>query len=76
MALGRAMAADPITSLSIHTSTLRMLRPFKRGDMTWDDVLLDFIEEHVPKEFIDAMVHRAEHRPHVSLAELRRRSGL
>ena len=70
------MSADPITSLSIHASTLRMLRPFKRGDMTWDDVLLDFIEEHVPKEFLEEMVHRAEERPHVSLAELRRRSRL
>jgi hypothetical protein len=70
------MAVDPITSLSVRTSTLRMLRPFKRGDMTWDDVLLDFIEEHVPKEFLDAMVRRAEERPHVSLTELRRRSRL
>jgi hypothetical protein len=61
--MGRLMAADPITSISIHSSTLRMLQPFKRGDMTWDDVLLDFIEEHLPKEFVREMVRLSEAGP-------------
>ena len=40
-----------------------MLQPFKKGDMTWDDVLIDFIEEHVPKEFVRAMIREAEKGP-------------
>jgi hypothetical protein len=53
------MATDRMTSLSVHASTLRMLQSFKKGDMTWDDVLIDFIEEHVPKEFVRPMIHEA-----------------
>lgn len=70
------MASDPLTSISIHASTLRMLQPFKRGDMTWDDVLLDFLEDHVPKEFIEEMVHKSQTSPRVSLSEVRRRNHL
>ncbi len=57
------MAVDRLTSISIHASTLKMLQPFKRGDMTWDDVLIDFIEEHVPKEFVREMVRQASTGP-------------
>jgi hypothetical protein len=57
------MATDRMTSISVHASTLRMLQPFKRGDMTWDDVLIDFIEEHLPKELVRAMIHEAEGGP-------------
>ncbi|MCI4350164.1 MAG: hypothetical protein L3K15_01435 [Thermoplasmata archaeon] len=61
------MASDPITSISVHASTLRMLQPFKRGDMTWDDVLVDFVEEHLPQEFVREMARRARMRPSVTL---------
>jgi hypothetical protein len=59
------MATDRMTSISVHASTLKMLQPFKKGDMTWDDVLIDFIEEHVPKEFVRAMIREAEKGPGV-----------
>ncbi len=64
------MAADRMTSISVHASTLRMLQPFKKGDMTWDDVLIDFIEEHVPKEFVRAMVAATEKRPGIPFDEV------
>jgi len=57
------MASDRMTSISVHASTLRMLQPFKKGDMTWDDVLIDFIEEHVPEEFVKEMIRQAEAGP-------------
>lgn len=57
------MATDRMTSISVHASTLKMLQPFKKGDMTWDDVLIDFIEEHVPEEFVHAMIREAERGP-------------
>lgn len=65
------MATDPLTSISIHASTLRMLQPFKKADMTWDDVLLDFIEDHLPEEFVDRMVRMAEEGTRVGLDEVR-----
>ena len=51
-----------MTTIPVHASTLRMLRPFKKGDMTWDDVLVDLIEEHVPREFVRAMIREAKGR--------------
>ena len=57
------MSTDRMTTISVHASTLRMLQPFKKGDMTWDDVFIDFIEEHVPKEFVHAMILEAEKGP-------------
>jgi hypothetical protein len=70
------MAADPLTSISIHASTLRMLQSFKRGDMTWDDVLVDFIEEHLPEEFVVEMIRRANGRPLVPLSQVLRENKL
>ena len=52
-----------MTSISVHSSTLKMLQPFKKGDMTWDDVLVDFIEEHVPEAFVKEMIRQAEKGP-------------
>lgn len=53
------MGTDSMTSISVHSSTVRMLQAFKRGDMTWDDVLIDFIEEHVPAEFVTEMIRQS-----------------
>jgi hypothetical protein len=54
------MVTVRMRSISVHASTLRMLQSFKKGDMTWYDVLIDFIEQHVPKEFVRAMIREAE----------------
>ena len=62
-----------MTSISVHNSTLRMLQSFKKGDMTWDDVMIDFIEEHVPKEFVREMVRRAEKDPGTPWEDIERR---
>jgi hypothetical protein len=64
------MVTDRMTSISVHASTLKMLQPFKRGDMTWDDVLIDFIEEHVPKEFVRAMIREAEKGPAIPFEQV------
>ena len=40
-----------------------MLPLFKMGGMTCDDVLIDFIEEHVPEEFVREMIRHAEEGP-------------
>ena len=67
------MATDTMTSISVHSSTLKMLQSFKKGDMTWDDVLVDFIEEHVPKEFVREMVRRSEEDSGIPWEDVERR---
>ena len=62
-----------MTSISVHSSTLKMLQSFKKGDMTWDDVLIDFIEEHVPREFVVEMVRRSEEDTGTPWDEVQRR---
>ena len=62
-----------MTSISVHSSTLKMLQSFKKGDMTWDDVLIDFIEEHVPREFVVEMVRRSEEDTGIPWGEVQRR---
>ena len=64
------MATDRMTSIPVHASTVRMLQPFKRGDMTWDDVLIVFIVEHVPEEFVRAMIQEAEKGPGIPFDEV------
>lgn len=59
------MATDRLAIKSIRPSTLRMLQPYKKGDMTRDDVPVDFIEEYVPKEFVAEMIRQAEVGPGV-----------
>ena len=54
-----------MTSISVHSSTVRMLQAFKRGDMTWDDVLINFIEEHVPAEFVKEMIRQSREEKNV-----------
>lgn len=41
--------------------------------MTWDDGLIDFIEEHVPKEFVKEMARRSEEDPGIPWDDAQRR---
>ncbi|MGA8543347.1 MAG: hypothetical protein WB947_07430 [Thermoplasmata archaeon] len=59
-----------MTSISVHSSTLTMLQPFKKGDMTRDDVVIDFIEKHVPREFVRTMIREAEKGPGVPFEQV------
>lgn len=38
------VVADPITSVSLRTSTLRLMQHMKSGAQTWDDFFRDWIE--------------------------------
>ncbi|MCI4323658.1 MAG: hypothetical protein L3K03_06535 [Thermoplasmata archaeon] len=42
---------DPTTSITVHTSTLRLLQERKKGNETWDDFLLDVIPKGRPVRF-------------------------
>ena len=46
-------AADPITSVPLHTSTLRVLQEFKTGAQNWDSFLLHLLEKEMDREDIE-----------------------
>lgn len=71
--------SDPTTSITVHTSTLRLLQERKKGGETWDDFLLDVVPRGRPVRFFmsdedrDALDH-GELTPRMK-AELSRRKS-
>jgi hypothetical protein len=49
----RMSTSDPMTSVPVHSSTLRLLQQFKTGAQNWDDFLLDLLEREMDKEDIE-----------------------
>ena len=43
--------SDPTTSITVHTSTLRLLQERKKGGETWDDFLIDVVPRGRPVRF-------------------------
>ncbi len=60
--------ADPYTLIPVRTTVLEMLRPFKTKGGSWEDALLDFLEEHAPEEFGREMIRRSETMPSIPWA--------
>jgi hypothetical protein len=42
--------ADPVTSVPVRASTLRLLQEFKTGAQNWDAFLLDLVEREMDRE--------------------------
>ena len=38
---------DPLTSISVHSSTVRLLQDLKTGAQTWDDLLRTMAQDYV-----------------------------
>lgn len=38
---------DPLTSISVHSSTVRLLQELKTGAQTWDDLLRAMAQDYV-----------------------------
>ena len=53
-------ADDPLTSISVHSSTLRLLQHYKAGSKTYEEVILRFIEHYPPRAFLEEMARRAK----------------
>jgi hypothetical protein len=49
------MPADPVTTIQVHASTRRLLESYKVGGRTYDEVLLDLMEQMPSEEFFRAM---------------------
>jgi hypothetical protein len=46
-------STDPITSVPVHASTLRVLQEFKTGAQNWDSFLLDLLEKEMDREDVE-----------------------
>lgn len=52
-------ADDPITALSLHTSTLSLLQGFKSRAQSWDDFLVNLLEcglDRVDVQFAESLL--------------------
>ena len=52
------MSASPMTSIPVHANVLRHLQSRKMGDKTWDEFLLDLVEDYDPPGWIAEMGRR------------------
>ena len=52
------MSANPMTSIPVHADVLRRLQVRKTGGKTWDEFLLDLVEDYDPPEWIAEMERR------------------
>ncbi len=43
-------SSDTLTSVPVHTSTLRILKQFKTGAQNWDQFLLELLEREMDRE--------------------------
>jgi hypothetical protein len=67
-------SADPITSVPLHTSTLRVLQEFKTGAQNWDSFLLHLLEKEMDREDVEyARKLLVEHRQRMFKGVVRRR---
>jgi hypothetical protein len=55
--------ADPQTTITIRQSTRKLLESVKPSGHTYDDLLLDLIDEHYPPELVEELRRRMRARP-------------
>jgi hypothetical protein len=64
-----------LTTITVHQSTLRLLQLYKVGGKTYEEALLDILEDYPPQEFLN-WVENEMKQPAIELAEFRRRHRL
>jgi hypothetical protein len=61
-----------MTSIPVHSDVLRRLQVRKTGGKTWDEFLLDLVEDYDPPEWIAEMERRRRRGRDVSGASIER----
>ncbi|MDE1882327.1 MAG: hypothetical protein KGI89_17465 [Euryarchaeota archaeon] len=61
-----ATSKDALTTITVHASILRAARSVKPTSKTWDDVLLDWLEGQIPKEYWLELARSGAKRPTVA----------
>jgi hypothetical protein len=64
-----------LTTITVHQSTLRLLQLYRVGGKTYEEALLDILEDYPPQEFLK-WVERELKEPTIGLSEFRRRHRL
>ncbi|HLF17181.1 MAG TPA: hypothetical protein VI796_07110 [Candidatus Thermoplasmatota archaeon] len=70
------MPGTGFTSLSVKPSTLRELRAYKMGGMTYDDVLRELMDEVPPAKFIEWHLQQVRDEPRVGWDDVKKRFKL
>lgn len=52
------MVAGKMTSIPVHSGVLKELRARKTGGRTWDEFLLELLEEYDPPEWLEELERR------------------
>lgn len=69
-------AADPPTTIQVRSSTRRLLETYRVGGKTYDDVVLDLMEENPPESFFREIERRLREEPDVPWERVRKRLKL
>lgn len=65
-----AASNDALTTITVHASILRAARSVKPTSKTWDDVLLDWLEGQIPKQYWLELARAGAKRPKLRASEV------
>jgi hypothetical protein len=63
-------SGDRLTSIPVHSSTVKLLQQLKTGAQNWDEFLLSAFEDLLPPETIAELERREREEPSRSFAEV------
>jgi len=70
------MASDPITTISVHSSTRRLLESVKASGESYDELLQELVEAHYPPSFIKELRSRIKSSRRYPADQVFREAGL
>jgi hypothetical protein len=65
-------AADPMSSIPAHRSTIKLLQQLKPANKNWDEFLLSAFEDWLPPETVRELERREREEPSRTFAEIER----
>jgi hypothetical protein len=69
-----AETTDRLTSIPVHSSTVRLLQELKSGAQNWDEFLLSAFEDLLPPETVSELARREREESSSTFAEIERRN--
>jgi hypothetical protein len=70
--MAEIMSAGKMTSIPVHSGVLRELQARKTGGRTWDEFLLELLEDYDPPEWLAELERRSRKGRWLSAGELER----
>lgn len=70
--MAQAMSAGRMTSIPVHSGVLKELQARKTGGRTWDEFLLELLEEYDPPEWLEELEGRRKKGAWLPAGELER----